>query len=290
MAVPNPRAGRISPVMPGGDFSAALSAIYMLWYRDLLRFFRDRGRIIGSLAQPILFLFVFGVGLSPAMGSLGGGQGGLNYLQFIFPGVISMAILFTAIFGAVSIVWDREFGFLKEMLVAPVPRWSLAVGKALGGSTTSMLQGVIMLIFAPVVGVSISLRVVIELIPLMFILSFALSAMGLFIAARMKSMEGFQLIMNFLMLPLFFLSGALFPLSNLPSWLMILTRIDPATYGVDAIRKVALSAGTLPPEVGDKLGASLFGHSMNPLVDGLIVLAFGVVMILLAMRSFSVQE
>ncbi|WP_152412822.1 ABC transporter permease [Nitrolancea hollandica] len=290
MAPPVARAERIPPSMPGGDLSAAFSAIYMLWYRDLLRFFRDKSRIIGSLAQPILFLFVFGAGLSPTMGSLGGDKSDLNYLQFIFPGIISMTILFTAIFGAVSIIWDREFGFLKEMLVAPVPRWSLAVGKALGGSTTSMLQGIIMLIFAPVVGVSINLRVVLELIPLMFILAFALSGMGLFIAARMKSMEGFQLIMNFLMFPLFFLSGALFPLNNIPGWLMVLTRINPATYGVDAIRKVALSAGDLPPEVGAKLGASLFGHSLNPWVDGLIVLAFSAVMIMLAMRSFSVQE
>lgn len=293
MAVRTARTERVPPSVSSGDLSAALSAISMLWYRDLLRFFRDKSRIIGSLAQPILFLLVFGAGLSPAMGSLGGGkggQGGLSYLQFIFPGVISMAILFTAIFGAISVIWDREFGFLKEMLVAPVPRWSLAVGKALGGSTTSMLQGIIMLIFAPVVGVSISLRVVLELIPLMFVFSFAMSAMGLFIAARMKSMEGFQLIMNFLMLPLFFLSGALFPLNNLPSWLMILTRINPAAYGVDAIRKVVMSAGDLPPELGDTLGASLFGYSLSPWVDGLIVLAFGAVMIVLAMRSFSAQE
>src|SRR5262245_5488343 len=185
----------------GEDVSAALNGIYTMWYRDVLRFARDRGRIAGSLAQPLLFLFIFGSGLSSAIGSLGRGDGALSYVQFMFPGIIAMAVLFTAIFSAISIVWDREFGFLKEVLVAPVPRWAVAAGKMLGGSTTAMVQGVLILIFAPLAGVALTPLTVVALLPAMFATSCALSALGLVIAARMRSMEGFQVVMNFLLMP-----------------------------------------------------------------------------------------
>src|SRR5438093_3426602 len=229
---------------------AALNGIYTMWLRDLLRFWRDRSRLASSLAQPVLFLLIFGAGLSPTMGLLARGQGGVSYAQFVFPGIITMAVLLTPIFSSISIVWDREFGFLKEVLVAPVPRWAVAVGKALGGSTTAMFQGTLMLIFAPFVGVELTPRTIAALFPVMFLTAFALSSLGLVVAARMKSMEGFQVIMNFVMMPMFFLSGALFPVTSLPGWLLVLTRIDPVTYGVDAIRKIVLmsggaSAGTL---------------------------------------------
>ncbi|MDI3341317.1 MAG: ABC transporter permease [Sphaerobacter sp.] len=270
-----------SPRAPG-RVTAALDGIVTLWYRDLLRFFRDRSRIVGSFAQPLLYLFIFGSGLSASMGRLGGA--GLSYVQFIFPGIVSMTVLFTAIFSAVSIIWDREFGFLKEILVAPIPRWSLAVGKALGRSTTAMLQGVLMLSFAPLVGVSLAPRLVLALLPLIFLTAFALSSLGLLVAARMRSLEGFQLVMNFLMMPIFFLSGALFPLNNLPGWLTVFTRLDPAAYGVDAIRHVTL------PGAGPALGLTLFGHPMTPLTDALVVLAFGALMIALAVRAFQTQE
>ncbi|MBX6341020.1 MAG: ABC transporter permease [Thermomicrobiaceae bacterium] len=274
----------------GGELGAALDGIYTLWYRDLLRFARDRSRIVGSFAQPLLFLFIFGTGLSRSMGRLGAAQGGLSYVQFIFPGVVAMTVLFTAIFGAVSIIWDREFGFLKEVLVAPLPRWSLAIGKALGGSTTAMIQGLVMLVFAPLVGVRLTPRSVLEIIPLTFVMALALSALGLLLAARMKSMEGFQLIMNFLMMPIYFLSGALFPLTNLPAALTLLTRIDPASYGVDAIRKVVLGAEPGGAPVARQVGMTLFGHALSPWVDALIVLAFAAVMIALAVRAFNAQE
>src|SRR5438876_257387 len=208
-----PTAYRLLPTAP-----AALNGIYTMWLRDVLRFWRDRSRLAGSLAQPILFLLVFGAGLSPTMGLLARGQGGVSYAQFVFPGIIIMAVLFTAIFSAISIVWDREFGFLKEVLVAPVPRWAVAVGKALGGSTTAMFQGTLMLIFAPFVGVELTPSTIAALFPVMFLTAFALSSLGLVVAARMKSMEGFQVIMNFVMMPMFFLSGALFPVTNLPGW------------------------------------------------------------------------
>src|SRR3954452_24684638 len=152
-AAPETRA--VAAPRAGGELTAALNGIYTMWYRDVLRYARDRSRILASLAQPVLFLIVFGLGLSPAIGTLGSG-GDLNYVQFIFPGIITMAVLFTAIFSAVSIVWDREFGFLREVLVAPVPRWAVAVGKMLGGSTNSMVQGLLILLFAPLVGVPLT--------------------------------------------------------------------------------------------------------------------------------------
>src|SRR3989475_9407270 len=198
---------------------ASLRAIYIIWYRDLLRYWRDRWRLVASLAQPLLFLIVFGSGLSSSLGGAFGRGTGISYIQFIFPGIIGMSVLFSAIFGAMSIVWDREFGFLKEVLVAPIDRSAVAIGKSLGGATQAMVQGLILLILAPLIGVKLTLGSVAALVPLVFVLAFALSAMGVAIASRMKSMQGFQMVMNFLMMPMFFLSGALFPLSGLPAWM-----------------------------------------------------------------------
>ena len=273
----------------GGGLSAALNGIYTMWYRDVLRYARDRSRIVGSLAQPVLFLIVFGLGLSPAIGSLGG-SGNINYVQFIFPGIITMAVLFTAIFSAISVVWDREFGFLREVLVAPVPRWAVAVGKMLGGSTVAMVQGLLILVFAPLVGVPLTPLTFLELVPAVFITACALSALGLVIAARMRSMEGFQVVMNFLLMPMFFLSGAVFPLGNLPAWLSVLTRIDPVSYGVDAIRQIVLQQAGASPAVLGQLGIDLFGQHTNVLADLAIVAAFAAIMIALAVHAFSVQE
>jgi ABC-2 type transport system permease protein len=286
-ASPDTRA--VAAPRAGGELSAALNGIYTMWYRDVLRYARDRSRILASLAQPVLFLIVFGLGLSPAIGSLGRGSD-LNYVQFIFPGIITMAVLFTAIFSAVSVVWDREFGFLREVLVAPVPRWAVAVGKMLGGSTTAMVQGLLILLFAPLVGVPLSPLTFLALLPAVFITSCALSALGLVIAARMRSMEGFQMVMNFLLMPMFFLSGAVFPLGNLPAWLAVLTRIDPVSYGVDAIRQIVLQQAGVPPTVPGALGIELFGHTTNVLADLGVVAAFAALMIALAVRAFSVQE
>ncbi len=265
----------------------AVVGILTLWQRDLLRFWRDRTRIAGGIAQPLLFLVIFGAGLSPWMGTLGGMPGGPDYVQFLYPGIIGMSVLFSSIFSAVSVVWDREFGFLKELLVAPIPRWAIVVGKALGGSTTSMLQGLLLLLLAPLIGVRLQLGTILLLIPLLFLLAFSLSSIGLVIAARMRSTEGFGLVMNFLVTPLLFLSGALYPLSNLPIWLTVLTRIDPVTYGIDAIRRVVLGSADVPQPVIDQLGVTLFGHPLNPLFDAAIVLVLGIFLIVLAARQFA---
>jgi ABC-2 type transport system permease protein len=221
-----------------GDFWA----IYILWLRDLKKYWYDKARIFASLGQPILFLFVLGTALSPSFQ----GPQGINFSEFIFPGIISMTVLFTSIFSAMSIVWDREFGFLKEVLVAPVSRWSIVFGKALGGSSVAVIQGTIMLCLAPLVGVHLTITSILLSILVMFLIAITITSLGIMIAVRMKEMEGFQMVVNFIIMPVFFLSGALFPLDHLPKWLTVLTRIDPMTYGVDLLRKVMLNMHSFP--------------------------------------------
>ena len=270
---------------------ASLRAIYIIWYRDILRFWRDRWRLAASLAQPLLFLIVFGSGLSSSLqGSASFGSGRLSYIQFMYPGIIGMAILFTAIFGAMSIVWDREFGFLKEVLVAPIDRSAVAIGKALGGTTQAMIQGLILLILAPFVGVKLSLLTVLTMIPLAAVLAFGLSSFGVALASSMKSMQGFQVVMNFLMMPMFFLSGALFPLNGLPGWMTVLTRLDPASYGIDPLRRVVLSQSGLPSAAIDKLGLTINGQVLPIAVEAGIMLAFGLVMLAIAVISFKRRD
>jgi ABC-2 type transport system permease protein len=270
--------------------TATLRAIYIIWYRDIIRYSRDRLRLIASLSQPLLFLVVFGTGLSSALRGAAGGFGAapgasVNYVQFIYPGIIGMAVLFTSIFSAMSIVWDREFGFLKEVLVAPIDRSAIAIGKALGGSTQAMVQGAILLILAPFIGVKLTPLAVLELLPLIFVLAFALTSMGVALAGGMKSMQGFQAVINFLMMPIFFLSGALFPLNNLPAWMAVLTHIDPAAYGIDPLRRVILGASGVPAPLIDRLGITI-GDRVLPIYTEIgLVLIFGVIMLGIAIRA-----
>jgi ABC-2 type transport system permease protein len=284
------RAERAARPRPSPAWSTA-RAIYIVWYRDLLRFWRDRARIVASLAQPLLFLVVFGTGLSSSLGGAFGGAGGsLNYMQFVYPGIIGMAVLFSAVFGAMSIVWDREFGFLKEMLVAPIDRSAIAIGKALGGATQAMIQGLILLVLAPFVGVTLTVGSVLLLIPFVFILAFALSSLGVALASRMRSMQGFQIVMNFLLMPIFFLSGALFPLAaGLPLWMTVLTRLDPASYGIDPLRRIVLGAA-MPQAAVDKMGLTLFDQVLPMGLEAGILLAFGLVMLGIAIRNFQQRD
>jgi ABC-2 type transport system permease protein len=220
----------------------ALMTIYTIWLREVTRFVRERSRIVGMIGQPLLYLFIVGVGIGHGM-TFTGGSGDIPYLQYMYPGIIGMSVLFTSIFSAVSIIWDREFGFLKEVLVAPVPRWAVAVGKVLGGSTVAMLQSIILIVLAPFVGVTLTVPIVLGLLFLCFLLSFAVTSFGVLIAARMHSMEGFQMLMNFIVMPMYFLSGAMFPVKSAPVWMKTLMTLDPLTYGVDALRNVVF-AGT----------------------------------------------
>lgn len=235
--------------MQRNRLSRDLHGIYTIWYRDVLRFFKDRTRIVASLGQPLLFLFVFGAGISSAIGRLGDGAGGgLDFRQFMYPGVLGMTVLFSAVFSALSIVWDREFGFLREVLVAPVSRWAVVLGKVAGGSTVSMFQGSILLLLAPVIGVKFTVLQVVQLFGAMLLLAAMMSTFGIMIASRQRTMEGFQVVMQFLLMPMLFLSGAFFPLNaGVPAWLSTLARFDPVTYGVDLLRQVALRE-SLPAE------------------------------------------
>ena len=261
-----------------------LRTIYIVWWRDVIRFWRDRVRLLASLAQPLLYLVIFGSGLSSALGGGLSGAGGVSYTQFIYPGVISMTILFSSIFGAMSIVWDREFGFMKELLVAPIARSSVAIGKTLGSTTQSLVPAVILLVLAPFVGVTFTVASFLQLLALMVVLAFGLSAFGVAIASRMKSMQGFQVVMNFLMMPMFFLSGALFPLVGLPLWMTVLTRVDPASYGIDPIRRTVLGRAA-------ERTAMTIGDRIVPIgIEALVVLVFGSVMLAIAARSFQHRD
>lgn len=209
-----------------------MNIIFILWKRQLKRYLRSKSRLLGSLGQPLLFLVALGFGLGPVYAAAGNG----NYLQFLAPGIVSMAILFTAIFGGIEVIWDKQFGFLKETLVAPVARWQIMLGRTLGGATVAVIQGVVVLILSIILGFRPILSHLFFAFILMFLLSILFTALGTAIASVLEDMQGFQLIMNFLVMPMFFLSGSIFPLNNLPSILTVITRINPMTYGVDGIR------------------------------------------------------
>jgi len=268
-----------------------LKAIEIVWYRDILRYLRDWVRIVTSLMQPLLFLFIFGSGLASSF-SPAGGVAGVSFQTFIFPGVVSMAVLFTAISSAISIVWDREFGFLREMLVAPVSRTSIVLGKALGGSTIAMFQGTLMFVFAPLIGVRLDAGLVIILMLEMLLLAFTMTSLGIVIASRMQSMESFSVVMQFVLMPMFFLSGALFPLTHVPGWLAFLNKLDPVTYGVDPLRQAVMSGMKLPPVVARQLGlgVQVFGTTLSVAAELLIVGALGVIFVSWAALAFGKQE
>jgi ABC-2 type transport system permease protein len=231
------------------------SCIYMVWLRDLIRYFREKSQLYGSLTRPVLWLFILGLGLRGGFREIGK----VNYTQFIFPGIVAMTSIFTSIQSAISIIWDREFGFLKEILVAPVPRTSIVIGKGLAGTTLSLIQGCIILLLAPLVRVRLPLVNIVPLILVMALMSFALTGIGIVIAARMTSFQGFGTIMNFVIMPLWFLSGALYPMQGLPWWLNLLVRINPLTYGVDMIRRLVLGFSYHAPgfNLGFLLGFSV---------------------------------
>ena len=239
-----------------------MNVIYILWLRQIKRYFRSRSRIIGSLGQPLLLLLALGFGFGPIYQKAGGG----SYIQFLAPGIISMGILFTAVFSGIEIIWDRQFGFLKETLVAPVSRFKIMMGRTLGGGTVAIFQGIIILAISLLVGFRPES---IGLLPLaivfMALIALFFTALGTAIASVLEDMQGFQLIMNFLLMPLFFLSGALFPLQGLPRALTIVASVDPLSYGVDGLR------GTL-------VNGAHFGIGLDLIVLGaitVVVLAIG---------------
>jgi ABC-2 type transport system permease protein len=259
-----------------GPFVRNLRAMLMVWRRDIIRLFRTPTRLISGVAQPLLFLFVLGAGLEGAIGSRG--AAGVDYQQYLFPGILAMSVLTSALFSSMAIVWDREFGFMREMLVAPVSRATLVLGKALGGGTISVVQGLVLVVAAPIVGASFSVGSFFAMLGFLLLLAFSLTAFGMVISARMQRMEAFQMVMALVMQPMLFLSGAIFPLVALPDWLGVMTRLNPATYGVDAIRRVVLPSAT---------PLTLFDWTVPLWADAVITLTFGTLMLALAVKLFS---
>lgn len=214
-----------------------MSAIYILWLRELKRYTRSRVQIVASLGQPLLYLTVLGFGLGPVFQRAGSG----SYLQFVAPGVIGMTVLFSSIFSGIGLLWDRQFGFLKETLVAPVPRLQIMIGRTLGGATVAVLQGLLVTVVCVIAGFRpVNLAMVPVALVFMVLIAAVFSALGVAIGSSLQDMQGFQLIMNFLVMPIFFLSGALFPLAGLPKALAVATSADPLSYGIDGMRSVLL--------------------------------------------------
>jgi ABC-2 type transport system permease protein len=217
-----------------------MNKIYILWLRQLKRYVRSRSRIIGALAQPLLYLLALGYGLGAVFRQAGQG----NYLHFLAPGVIGMSIIFTAIFSGMEVIWDRQFGFLKETLVAPMPRFNIMLGRTLGGATVATLQGIIVMVISLVAGFRPNdFGAMLAVIPFMFLVALMFTALGTAIASVLNDMQGFQLIINFLVMPMFFLSGALYPLNGLPTALAIVAKLNPLSYGVDAFRDLLIGVG-----------------------------------------------
>jgi ABC-2 type transport system permease protein len=274
---------------PAGGLRHDLRAVRVVWQREMIRFGRDRLRIITALIQPVLFLFVLGTGLSTITT---GALHSLNLRTFMYPGALAMAVLFTAMFSAGSIVWDREFGFLREMLVAPVSRWSILVGKCLGGATTASLQGAIILAFAGVAGVPYRPGMIGIVFGELLLLAFTLTAFGVMTAARITQFQAFMALNQMLLMPLFFLSGALFPLGNLPIWLRVLTRVDPLTYAVDPVRRTVFGYLHAPAVVRARLnpGVTWGGWHVPTAVELLMVATMGAVMLVIGIWQFRSAE
>jgi ABC-2 type transport system permease protein len=218
-----------------------MKTIYIMWIRELKRYWRSKSRMVGSLGQPLLFLLALGYGLGATFQKAGEG----NYMNFLAPGIIGMSIIFTSIFSGIQVIWDRQFGFLKETMVAPVSRFNIMIGRTLGGATIAAIQGMVVFILALIFT---SFRpynwfLVIPTVLVMLLVGTMFTALGTAIASQLEDMQGFQLIMNFLVMPLFFLSGALFPLDGLPAVLVVITKFDPLSYGIDAFRILLAHAG-----------------------------------------------
>lgn len=245
-------------------------AIYVIVLREFKRFFRQRGRLLVTLTRPLLWLFIVGAGFNRIVEL----DSQISYTQYILPGIVGMTILFSSIFSTMSVVWDREFGFLREMLVAPVSRITIVAGKLISGTVMAVFQGTALLIVAPVIGIKVGFTELLAMVALMTLLSFAITAFGLFIAAQIDSLQGFNVIMNFIVLPMFFLSGALYPVEKLPAIVRHLTLVNPLCYGIDSFKHVLLP------------GELVSGAEFPLALDLAVVAVFAVLMSALAAHYF----
>jgi ABC-2 type transport system permease protein len=275
--------------VPPRSFRSELRAIQVVWTRELIRFRSDRMRIVTSLVQPLLFLFVLGAGLEQLSSA---GTHGVDLKTFIYPGVLCISVMFTAMFSAASIVWDREFGFLREMMVAPVRRSSIVIGKCLGGATVASFQGVILICLAGAVHVPYDPMLILGVFGLQLLLAFSITAFGVMVAARIKQMQSFVGLMQVIVMPMFFISGALFPVANLPGWLAVLNRIDPLTYAVDPMRRLVFAHLDISDSARRALdpGVTWWGWRVPTALEVAVVLALGLVMLTIAIWEFNADE
>jgi ABC-2 type transport system permease protein len=275
--------------VPQRSWRSELRAVRIVWLRELSRFRSDRIRIVTSLVQPLLFLFVLGSGLRQLSSA---GTHGVDLKTFIYPGVLCIAVMFTAMFSAASIVWDREFGFLREMMVAPVRRSSIVIGKCLGGATVAAFQGVIVICLAGAVHVPYDPLLILGIFGLQLLLAFTVTAFGVMVAVRIKQMQSFMGVMQMVVMPMFFLSGALYPVSGLPGWLAVLNRIDPLTYAVDPMRRLIFNHLDITPAAKIALdpGVTWWGWHVPSLLEAGVIAVLGLVMLAIAIWEFGATE
>ena len=275
--------------VPPRSWRSELRAMKIVWRRELIRFRNDRIRIVTALIQPLLFLFVLGSGLQQLSAA---STHGVDLKTFIYPGILCIAVMFTAMFSAASIVWDREFGFMREMLVAPIRRSSIVLGKCMGGATVASLQGVILLCLAWAVHVPYSVTLVLGVLALQLLLAFSITAFGLMVAVRIKQMTAFMGVMQMVVMPMFFISGALFPVAGLPAWLAFLNRIDPLTYAVDPMRRLVFNHLDISGAARRALdpGVTWWGWHVPALLEAGVVLALGLAMLGIAIWEFNATE
>jgi ABC-2 type transport system permease protein len=275
--------------VPARSFRSELRAIKVVWRRELIRFRADRLRIVTSLVQPLLFLFVLGSGLQQLSSA---GTHGVDLKTFIYPGVLCISVMFTAMFSAASIVWDREFGFMREMMVAPIRRSSIVIGKCLGGATVAASQGLILLALAWAVHVPYSVTLVLGVFALQLLLAFSITAFGVMVAARIKQIQSFMGVMQLVIMPMFFISGALFPVSGLPGWLAVLNRLDPLTYAVAPMRSLVFAHLDLSKAAEAALnpGITWFGWTVPVALEIFVVFALGMTMLGIAIWEFNADE
>lgn len=282
--------------------SSVFRGFWVIGYREILRLSGQRARLVASLLTPLLFLALFGAGFNRLVGEL---APGVDLVTFMFPGIVAMTVIMPSLFAGMSVVWDREFGFLREVLVAPLNRTGVALGKIGGGAAVATVEGLLVLVLAPFVGVSVGARELVLLLPLLLLLSMSLSAFGILVGLRLRSQETFQTVMALLVFPILFLSGIFFPVEATPTWMTVAAKLNPVTYGVDAIRQVLLGgtpgpgegAGGLAADLGLQgteggvgLGVSIFDHPLGVGQEALILVVVGAVLVAAASRAFSSVE
>ncbi len=275
---------------PATGRASFLQVVRVIWMREVLIYFRDRPRMISAFVMPIMMLVMFGEGLGNSIATL---PGDIGYRQFIFPGMVAMIVLMNSVFSGVSIVTDRQFGFLREILVAPVSRSAICIGKISGGATISLVNGMVMFVMAPILGIEISLEIVAKLIGLIALVSFMLTGLGVAMGSRLRSVESFQMLSQVAIMPAMFLSGIFFPINNVPAWMDVIVKLNPVTYAVAPIREIALSEQlkALPADAPFQIThVDWFGYTLSTWEEIGVVVLFGAAMLTIAIRAIRTTE